>query len=209
MIWEHRKMRHQGQSPHYGSEYAKIPTVAHSQMPHNALNSHTPLSLSASGKRLPPLNLHTYPRRVESTPSTACSTDGRGINGWPSYTPPNTATSVATSAGTGISGRGSPAFSNIPSFKGADDVFYHGSTEHHFSYHAPLTGPAVHEISSMAINSATYAHRHSPVEPHVLTTSTTNYLADNTFNSTNSSLLLHSDFHSRPQFGEDCNGGYD
>ena len=209
MIWENRKMRRQGQSqhsPHYDGEYTKALTVPHSQIPHNTLNSHTSLSLPASGERLPPLNMRTYQRRVESAPSTACSTDGRGMNGWPSYTPPSTATSVATSAGTGISGRGSPVFSNIPSFKGpSDDVFYHGTSDlDHFSYHAPLTGPAVRENSGMTIGATTYTHRHSPIEPHG---STSNYMADNTFNST-SSLLPHSDFQSCPQFGENCNGGY-
>jgi hypothetical protein len=210
MIWESRKMRRQGQSqhsPHYDGEYLKEPTAPHSQMPCNSLISHTSLSLPSSGERLPRLNLRTYQRRVESAPSTACSTDGRGMNGWPSYTPPNSATSVATSAGTGFSSRGSPVFSNIPSFKGpSDDVFYHGTSDlDHFSYHAPLTGPAVRENSGMA----TYAaHRHSSIEPHALTSSTSNYLADSTLSSTNPSLLSHSDFHSCPQFGENCNGGY-
>lgn len=210
MIWENRKMGRQGQSQrssHYDGEYTKALTGPHSQIPHNSL---TPLSLSAPGGRLPPLNLHMYQRRVESAPSTACSTDGRGMNGWPSYTPPSTATSVATSAGTG--GRGSPVFSNMSSFKGpSDDVFYHGTSDlDHFSYHAPLTGPAVRENSGMTVSSATYTHRHSSIEPHALTSSTSNYLADNTFNSTNPSLLPHphSDFHSCPQFGENCNGGY-
>lgn len=211
MIWENRKMRRQAQSqhsPHYDGEFSKPLTIPHSQMPHNSL---TPLSLPASGERLPPLNLHMYQRRVESAPSTACSTDGRGMNGWPSsYTPPSTATSVATSAGTGISSRGSPVFSNIPPFKApSDDVFYHGNNDlDHFSYHAPLTGPAVRENSGMAINAPTYAHRHSPIEPHALASSTSNYMTDNAFNSTNPPLLPHSDFHSCPQFGENCNGGY-
>ena len=213
MIWENRKMRRQGQpqhSPHYNGEYLKALTGPQSQMPCNALNPHTSLSLPSSGERLPPLNLRTYQRRVESAPSTACSADGRGMNGWPSYTPPGSATSVATSAGTGISSRGSPVFSNIPSFKGpSDDVFYHGTSDlDHFSYHAPLTGPAVRETPGMAISAATYTHRHSPVEPHTLTSSTSNYLADNTLSSTNPSLLSHSDFHPCPQFGENCNGGY-
>ena len=202
MIWENRKMRRQGQSqqsPHYNP---------HSQTSHHASNSLTPLSLSTPGERLPPLNLHMYPKRVESAPSTACSIDGRGMSGWPSYTPPSTATSVATSAGTGISGRGSPVFSNMSSFKGSsDDVFYHGINDlDHFSYHAPLTGPAVRENSDMTLSAANYSHRHSSIEPHALTTSATNYMGDNTFNSTNPSL--HSDFHSCPQFGENCNGGY-
>lgn len=213
MIWENRKMRRQGQSQHspqYDGEYLKTLTAPHSQMACNTLNSHTSLSLPSSGERLPPLNLRTYQRRVESAPSTACSADGRGMNGWPSYTPPGSATSVATSAGTGISGRGSPVFSNIPSFKGpSDDAFYHGTGDlDHFSYHAPLTGPAVRENSGMAISAATYTNRHSPVEPHALTSSTSNYLADSTLSSTNPSLLSHSDFHSCPQFGENCNGGY-
>ena len=211
MIWENRKMRKQGQSqhsPHYDGEYTKALTASHSQIPHNALNSHT--SLPASGERLPPLNLRTYQRRVESAPSTACSTDGRGMNGWPSYTPPSTATSVATSAGTGISGRGSPVFANMPSFKGpSDDVFYHGTSDlDHFNYHAPLTGPAVRENSGMTMSATAYAHHQSPIQSHALTSNTSNYLADNTFNSTNPSLLPHSDFHSCPQFGENCNGGY-
>ena len=212
LIWENRKMRRQGLSQHgspFDGEYTKALTVPQPQITHNALNSHISLSLPASGERLPNLNLRTYQRRVESAPSTACSTDGRGMNGWPSYTPPSTATSVATSAGTGISGPGSPVFSNIPSFKGpSDDVFYHGTSDlDRFSYHAPLTGPAVRENSGMTISA--YA-RHSSVEPHAhaLTRSTSNYLADNTFNSTNSSLLLNSDFHTCPQFGENCNGGY-
>ena len=209
MIWENSKAGQSQHSPHYNSEYAKTLTVHHSQMPLNASNSHTPLSLSVPGERLPPLNLHMYPRRVESAPSTACSIDGRGMSGWPSYTPPSTATSVATSAGTGISGRGSPVFSNMSSFKGpSDDVFYHGINDlDHFSYHAPLSGPAVRENSDLT-SATNYSQRHSPIQPHALATSTTNYLAEHTFNSTNPSLLPHSDFNSCSQFGENCSGGY-
>ena len=162
------------------------------------MNSHTSLSLPSSGERLPHFNLPTYQKCVESAPSMACSTNGQGMNGWPSYMPPGSATSVATSAGTGISSHGSPVFSNIPSFKGpSDDIFYHGTSDmDHFSYHAPLTGPAMHDNSGMAMSMATYAHRHSPVEPHPLTSSMLNYLAGGTLNSTNPSLISHSNFHS-------------
>ncbi|KAF8630397.1 hypothetical protein AX15_002951 [Amanita polypyramis BW_CC] len=83
----------------------------------------------------PEKSLHPYPRtvphlnivlptsrRVESAPNTACSTDGTRVNGWPTYTPPLTASS--------LSNKGSPFIHEITSpgsYKsGHDDpIFYH------------------------------------------------------------------------------------
>nr|GAT59651.1 predicted protein [Mycena chlorophos] len=85
--------------------------------------THLPL-LIGDRPILPPLNLLNHPHNhdasprsgpLDSAPSTGYSVDGSGArgSGWPSYTPPGTATS-GTSTSTGVSSNGSPVFPNIP-----------------------------------------------------------------------------------------------
>jgi hypothetical protein len=184
-----------------------------SATPHMTANPFLPLPLHGLDDRpqLPPIHLLYSPRRVESAPATAYSTDGHGANGWPSYTPPGTATSIATSAGTGVSSvgsRGSPTFANLPTplaFKGeVNDPFYHvtGDLEQ-FSFNAPVTVNDVSGIGSIP----SYHHRsHSPSSLH---SNTSTYLDSSVFRTSGPSLLPSiGDGTACPQFGEDCNGYY-
>ncbi|KAF8078106.1 hypothetical protein FPV67DRAFT_1405405 [Lyophyllum atratum] len=119
MIWENRKGgRTSGRYSLSGSNLGRTGQAgrpdqqfAYSKpMPLAPHTSHGYTSMSGSDHPLlPPIR---SPRRAESAPSTAYSTNGHGANGWPSYTPPGTATSIATSAGTGVSvsARNSPLF---------------------------------------------------------------------------------------------------
>ncbi|KAJ7074266.1 hypothetical protein C8F01DRAFT_1272899 [Mycena amicta] len=96
---------------------------------------------------LAPLSPRSGP--LDSAPSTGYSVDGSGArgSGWPSYTPPGTATS-GTSTSTGVSSRGSPVFANIGAaaeiaqFKTEADTnpFFHVTRDlDHFSFNAPIT----------------------------------------------------------------------
>ncbi|KAF8969907.1 hypothetical protein BDZ97DRAFT_1793314 [Flammula alnicola] len=207
MIWDSRKLRRQGQGHHiplYDGDYPQSITMSDSQMHLN----HTGLPIGSSGDRpmLPPLNVFDAQRRVDSGPNTACSSDDRGVNGWPSsYTPPGTATSIATSTGTGLSRRGSPVFSNMPSFKSAtDDMFYHGTGDmEQFSYNVPPSGPTVRDAPGLSANAQSYGQRNPPMATHALAASTApNYMAAGTFPAPNSLVVAHADFQFCPQFGE-------
>ncbi|PPQ64017.1 hypothetical protein CVT24_009391 [Panaeolus cyanescens] len=171
LIWANRKMRRQEQGQAYDSDYSQSVVTSQPQL-HLSLSQHSQaVSLSDDRPMLPPLDPFTNQRRVQSAPNTANSTDGRGMNGWPSYTPPSTATSIATSTGTALSGRGSPIFSNMPSFKASsDEIFYHGNGADldNFSYSAPI----VRESPDIAAN----YERHSTMEPHGIN-ATSSYLA--------------------------------
>ena len=196
MVWETRKLRHQGHPHHFPLYEANYPqtnlSMTNSQLHVNLPpSSHGTLAMLTSGDRpmLPPLNLYTSQGRVDSRPSTSCSSDG-----WPSYTPPSTATSIATSAGTGMSRRGSPVFSSMAA---SEDIFFHGPDMDQFSYNVPLTG--VRESSSAASTMPSY------VPPGAGPTYSS--LGSNTFNSSNSSLITHSDYHAC-QFSENGSGAY-
>ncbi|KAJ7836994.1 hypothetical protein B0H14DRAFT_2792410 [Mycena olivaceomarginata] len=136
-------------------------------------HSHLPLLL---GERpvLPPLNLFSSPPRhlidsrpstgysIDSRPSTGYSVDGAGSNGWPTYTPPGTATS-GTSTSTGVSSGGSPVFASlgggadaIGGFKspdGENNPFFNVTRElDHFSFNA----------SSVVVRDADCSPHYSP-----------------------------------------------
>ena len=224
MVWENRKIGRHGRHTlsrlnlarpgldtytvhQVGSAYDK-PIPAASHMTSNAF---LPLSLHGLDDRpqLPPIHLLYSPRRVESAPATAYSTDGHGANGWPSYTPPGTGTSVATSAGTGVSSlssRGSPVFANLPtsiSFKGEiNDPYYHvtGDLEQ-FSFNVPVAASGINDVSAIG-SIAPYHHRsHSP--------GTAAYLDSSAFRTPGSTLLSsNGDTTTCAQFGEDCTGYY-
>jgi hypothetical protein len=103
----------------------------------------------------PPLSIAPIGHRVDSAPSTACSVSSNG-SGWPTYTPPGTGQS-GTSAGTGVSGGGSPVFAalsggQVPGeFKALPapatpaeieaDAFYHVTSDlEHFAFNPQSTG---------------------------------------------------------------------
>jgi len=216
MIWQNRKLRRQGSgehSPVYDLDYPQTTSLATSHMPLNvplAQHGHLGMSMSHGTDRpmLPPLAAIPQ-RRVESAPNTAASTDGRGLNGWPSYTPPGTSTSIATSTGTGLSGSGSPVFSVLPTFKtSAEEIFYHSSNNDidQFTYNVPLSG-SVRETSGLPSNISPYPHRASPLDSRALSASAaTTYLPTSSFHSSNTSILT--DFQPCPQFSENSSGPY-
>jgi len=173
---------------------------------------------------LPPYTLHGYtsmprndrpllpplrsPRRAESAPSTAYSTNGHGANGWPSYTPPGTATSVATSTGTGVSARNSPLFNGlaepVPYKTDPHEPFYHVPADmDQFSFHAPV-GPGLNDAPNMA--TASYHHRDPPSSAHSLhSASSSTYLDPGVFAASSSSMVhSSSDVQSCQQFGDEC-----
>jgi hypothetical protein len=134
IMWEENKLKkqHQGQhqQPHFRSSHHSIPSLPELDLrypPHEPTSSYV---LHGHQPTLSPLVLTspTTHSASHSAPPTACSTDGSGANGWPSYTPPGTASS---GTGTSLSTRGSPVFGASMaaisgSFKGdADDAFYH------------------------------------------------------------------------------------
>jgi hypothetical protein len=158
---------------------------------------------------LPPLHLLCSPRRAESAPNTAYTT-GHGANGWPSYTPPRTGTSIATSAGTGVS-RGSPEFSGLTgpgmAFKPDNqEPFYdmHQDLDQ-FSFNVPVTGPVIND-STMH-----YHHRDPPSSAHSLhSAATSTYLDSGAFPTQSSAMIDHGNDtpQSCSQFGDDPHGFY-
>jgi hypothetical protein len=213
MVWESRKIgRPNRYHPNHdlsrsgSSTYSDHPAhgkgAAHSE-------SHPFMTMSNLDDRplLPPLNLLRSPRRVESAPNTAASLDGHGANGWPTYTPPGTATSVTTSAGTGVNSRGSPIFASVAgpmSYKGdVQDSFYHASGDlDQFSFSAPMTGPGVNA------SAVSYHSRAAPAAPMHPPASI--YLDPGAFGASGSAVSVNpgGDINNCPQFGEDCNGYY-
>ena len=202
MIWENRKLKHQGHPHHLPLYEANYPqtnlSIANSQLHLNLPpSSHGNIAmLTGDRPMLPPLNLYSH-GRVDSRPSTSCSSDG-----WPSYTPPSTATSIATSAGAGLSRRGSPVFSSMAA---SEDIFFHGPDMDQFTYNVPLTG--VRESSGATSTLPSYVPRQPNLEPHPLSPGagpTYVSLGSNTFNST---MMTHTDYHPC-QFSENDNGAY-
>ncbi|KAG6917794.1 hypothetical protein DXG01_001066 [Tephrocybe rancida] len=217
MIWENRKVGRNtgrytlnsfGRAGYADSTYRKhMPPI---QTP--PYTSHGYPTMSGHDRPLlPPLR---SPRRAESAPSTAYTTNGQGGNGWPSYTPPGTATSVATSAGTGVSvsARGSPLFNSVAapmSYKSeVHEPFYHVPADmDQFSFHAPA-GPGMND--GPIIGNGHYHHRDPPSSAHSMhSTSSSTYLDPGVFSGSGSSMVHPaSDAHNCSQFGEDCNGYY-
>ncbi|KAJ3774794.1 hypothetical protein EV361DRAFT_877488 [Lentinula raphanica] len=152
IIWEENKLKKRRQDQHHFdpvSGHHNIPPlsgldvryqhhqgISSSYVMHGHQNDLSPLSLMSP--------THSAPN---STPVTACTADGSGTNGWPSYTPPGTSSS---SAGTPLSTQGSPVFATningISNFKNdVDDSFYHvvGVSEmDQFNFSAPPVDPA-------------------------------------------------------------------
>ncbi|KAJ7724059.1 hypothetical protein DFH07DRAFT_273891 [Mycena maculata] len=168
-------------------------------------HQHLPLML-VERPILPPLNLihHDSPPRhlIDSAPSTGYSVDGAGRSGWPSYTPPGTATS-GTSASTGVSSGGSPVFptlagAEIGTFKTEHDSnpFFHVTRDlDHFSFNPPIAANVVRDPECSP-------QHYSP----------TGFLnpVNGVFSVGDSAVLTreHDDMDSCPQFGENCTEFY-
>ena len=198
LIWENRKVKLQNQggsiSPY---DLERPPSISFGPAP-NPVNISAPNQFSTS-LILP--RLTSLPNRaVQSAPNTACSPDGRGLNGWPSYTPPGTATTNLSS------GPDSPIFANMPPFKtAADDLYYHTSAGEmdQFSYHPPLTAESLENETTSTMGR--YSVRPSPADMHILTSNpSVNYIASN-FHA-NPTILT--DFQSCPPFGDTCASNY-
>jgi len=214
MVWE--TIRRQGSSydgssqghsaPEYRSTLHQLPPMFDNKILHTS--SHSFHGISSSDRPfLPPLNLDPT-RRTESAPATACSTsEGSVGGGWPTYTPPGTAST--TSTGTGFSARGSPVFHSIGYKTHPEDTVYQSTNElDPFSFHAPMTDPLVR--ASPAVGSvASFGHRNSPIDPQALGVTSSSAYIGGVFGST-SSVLTHAphDFNGCPQFGDNCNASY-
>ncbi|KAG6817097.1 hypothetical protein H0H87_012865 [Tephrocybe sp. NHM501043] len=216
MMWDNRKVGRNtgryslnsfGRAGYSESTYRKpMPPI---QVP--PYTSHGYPMASHDRPLLPPLR---SPRRAESAPSTAYTTTGQGANGWPSYTPPGTATSVATSAGTGVSvsARGSPLFNSIttamPYKSEMHEPFYHVPADmDQFSFHAPV-GPGMND--GPGIGNGHYHHRDPPSSAHSIhSTSSSTYLDPGVFSGAGPAMVhTAGDAPNCPQFGDDCNGYY-
>jgi len=236
-VWEEHKV--------IGLEQDPSATVSFFDLEYSRPFSNTPptnsigLSLSNNNNNhlshnlLRPLTILPQ-RAVHSAPNTACSTDGRGLNGWPSYTPPGTATSIATTststALSSTSGGYSPIFANMPPpFKttaaGAEDLYYpatSGTDIDQFSYNVPLSGSLCdNEVTATGTTtlgrvSSSYSLRHdsagTPSEMqhhHPLGTANSNppvgYMSSSsTSNFHATGQSILNEFQSCPQFGENC-----
>lgn len=203
MIWENRKMRQQGQdssqSVVYDHDHSQTIAFNTPSNPHN-------IQVSGHISTLLPPSISIPRRSVQSAPNTACSTDGRSLNGWPTYTPPGTAISIATSNGTGLSsGADSPVFANMPPFKTvAEDIFYHspsGETDQ-FLYNVPLSGSLDCENTTISSSIGRYSQRHSSPSVHALNSNSSASFIDSHFHTPSPSIL--NDFQSCPQLGENC-----
>lgn len=187
MIWDNRKGRrhHQNHRSEPDLHYRHHPLYEQQSIDPVNSQSH---DLQSDRPLLPPLNLCTGQRRVESAPSTSYTTDGTGVNGWPCYTPPGTATSGTTSTGTGLSASGSPVFPNVGSYKSdVDDPYYHNTSSDidQFSFNVPIVTPVVRDAP-------VYSQRSLPSESHTISGSSSSAYLGQTFTT----------------FGENCHGAY-
>lgn len=221
MIWETRKSKRHGQSARYpdfsfDAAYPHPSGPSNNQLQSGFQSSGRPMSSATSyldRPMLPALNQFALSRRVGSAPTTACSTDGQGSHGWPTYTPPGTATSLTTST-TGLSIRGSPDFPNsLPPFKAqSDDSYYHGGGDlDPFTYSVPLSN--THQ-SDMAPSITPYPQRHSSLDgQHGMPNAThaASFLSSHPSQFSSSAdpvVASGNDYASCPQFGDNCNGSY-
>ncbi|KIY43640.1 hypothetical protein FISHEDRAFT_62691 [Fistulina hepatica ATCC 64428] len=123
---------------------------------------------------------------LPSAPNTAISHDGSSAAGWPSYSPPGTATSGTNTASTGLSVGGSPIFPSPAaisvggttistgaqgSFKPEDDPtavaglpFYHGAGSEldHFAFSSGGAPVMASVVDAVAVFEPRGPHNHSP-----------------------------------------------
>lgn len=209
-IWEDKKKRKlEQQPPHhalppYEPDYHSQPQTPYPESSYSPfpskwvhdIDAHSLHHMLVERPVLPPLNLmhHDSPPRqlIDSAPSTGYSVDGSGASGWPSYTPPGTATS-GTSASTGVSSGGSPVFatiagSELSGFKSeAESPFFHVTRDlDHLSFNAP----------NVVVRDPNCSPHYSP----------SGYL-NPVFTVGDPAILArhdHDDMDACPQFGENC-----
>jgi len=212
IVWEDNKIKKQRQSQQHqhhfspgavGGGHHGIPSLPQLDLRYPPQQTHYALNLS-------PLS----PTHSASTsaPVTACTTDGGGANGWPTYTPPGTSSS---SNGTSHSTRNSPVFAPSMnaisnSFKnGMDDNFYHVvdvnvNELEQFNFTAPPT-PTVADPTSMI---AVYQqHQRNPTPSHPIHASANNAGVHNGTGYLDFNAAPETDG-CAPQFGEDVRGYY-
>ncbi|KAF8184885.1 hypothetical protein K438DRAFT_1837044 [Mycena galopus ATCC 62051] len=171
-------------------------------------HAHLPLNLLVERPILPPLNLlhHDSPPRhlIDSRPNTGYSVDGAGANGWPTYTPPSTATS-GTSTGTGVSSGGSPVFAHLGGGGSSESIGGFKSPDNESNPFFNVT----RELDHFSFNSSSVIVRDADCSPHYSPTGFLN--PANTVFSVDSGVLSRSerdDMDGCPQFSEGCTDFY-
>ncbi|KAF7359330.1 Zn(2)-C6 fungal-type domain-containing protein [Mycena sanguinolenta] len=168
-----------------------------------------PINLLVERPVLPPLNLlhHDSPPRhlIDSAPSTGYSVDGGGANGWPTYTPPSTATS-GTSTSTGVSSGGSPVFASLASGGNSDAIG--GGFKSPDSESNPFFN-VTRDLDHFSFNASSVVVRDADCSPHFSPTGFLNPAS--TVFSVDSGVLArneHSDMDGCPQFTDGCTDFY-
>ncbi|KAJ7470289.1 hypothetical protein FB451DRAFT_331660 [Mycena latifolia] len=217
-IWEDkkkRKLEHQ-QHAHHALPPYELDYHSQSQTPYPEPSSYSPFPSKwvhdvdahsqlplMLGERpiLPPLNLmhHNSPPQhlIDSAPSTGYSVDGAGASGWPTYTPPGTATS-GTSASTGVSSSGSPVFATIA---GSDIGGFKSDNESSPFFHV------TRDLDHLSFNPPSVVVRDPDCSPHYSPSGFLNPV----FTVGDSAVLTrheHDDMDACPQFGENCTEFY-
>ncbi|KAF5391806.1 hypothetical protein D9757_001781 [Collybiopsis confluens] len=215
IIWEEKlkKQRHGAHTHHFnvslGGGPPSLPQLDLRYPPHLHPSSY---ALHDQRNTLSPLSL-TSPTHAtsNSAPGSACTTDGNGANGWPTYTPPGTSSS---STGTSISTRGSPVFApnlTTASFKNTvEENFYQTVSvndldQFHFNAPPPTSDPSS-IISSYSRTPSTHSI-HAPSN----VVGGSGYLNYNASGPTSGSpsMITHSDSDGcAPQFVEAVHGFY-
>lgn len=226
LLWENRKNgRHPGRHLHNSSSrfsqhgpetfISALPTVVHSRpMTAGAINS-LPQASGIDRPLLPPLHLLRSPRRAESAPSTGYTITGHGANGWPSYTPPGTSTSLATSVGTAVSVPASSDFTNLGhpmstiAFKtNHQDSYYEPHQDlDQFSFNVPGSGFPEATISP----GSQYFHCDPPSSAHSLHSTATPTFIDSTHFPPQNSSMISTASDSPPtcsRLADDCHNLY-
>ncbi|KAJ7261330.1 hypothetical protein B0H12DRAFT_1013547 [Mycena haematopus] len=171
-------------------------------------HAHLPLNLLVERPILPPLNLlhHDSPPRhlIDSAPNTGYSVDGRGASGWPTYTPPSTATS-GTSTSTGVSSGGSPVFASLGSGGSSDAIGGFKSPDNESNPFFNVT----RDLDHLSFNTSNVVVRDADCSPHYSPTGFLNPV--NTVFSVDSGVLARheqDDMDGCPQFTEACTDFY-
>ncbi|KAJ4488457.1 hypothetical protein J3R30DRAFT_3435911 [Lentinula aciculospora] len=218
MVWEDNKLkkqRHDQQHLNAVVGHHNIPSLPEIELryqpPHHQQVSSSYM-MRGHQNGLSPLSLTSPTHSASnSAPVTACTTDGNGANGWPSYTPPGTSSS---STGTPLSAQGSPVFAtNLTpisnSFKDdVDNNFYNAGVNdmEQFSFNACPT--PVDPTSMMVTYQRNVTSIHAPVNNGSVH-SGSGYLDFTAGGTSGASILGHADSNGcSPQFVEDVHGFY-
>ncbi|KAJ7582617.1 hypothetical protein C8J56DRAFT_864712 [Mycena floridula] len=215
-LWEENELRRQQGQVQFGHSRSESSHITNEMnfgqhvQPHSNTFEH-PI-YTADGKishtaqpSLAPISIVPVSTRVESAPTTACSTDS-SAHGWPSYTPPGTGTS--STSGTNPSTAGSP--SSFPSLGHAqgfkadgDDTFYHhvGGELDQFTFSGPVGAYQHHQQQPRSSAGTPQLHAPNGEAP------TPSYI-DFSVGSNAPSGISMDDIQSCSQFGEDCTSGF-